>query len=64
MTNEACSAIVKREREGLMPENLCLNGFPVTGPCLGATGIPTCCREELCGRIYEANGGKPKPITV
>lgn len=57
-----CSAVRYPEaRPGYLPQPYCSNGFPITGPCLGADGVPVCCDEDLCGRLYEHNGGKPVP---
>lgn len=47
------------ERCDALKDGKCKNGFPVTGACQGAAGTPVCCNEALCGRLYEAFGGKP-----
>lgn len=60
---ERCSAIVWLPAQpGFLPNSACRNGFPVTGSCHGTAGTPMCLKEEWCGRVYEANGGKPKPL--
>lgn len=59
-----CSAVVRTQRPGLNDKVDCSNGFPVTGSCLGAAGTPMCCKEEWCGWAYQANGGKPIPLSV
>lgn len=46
-------------KEGFLPNYACRNGFPLTGSCLGTAGTPVCCREELCGRLYDHCGGWP-----
>lgn len=59
-----CAALV------VLPDaNLCRNGF-MTGPgCERASGgiytpAPECCREEHCGKKYEATGGRPMPFSA
>lgn len=40
----------------------CLDGHIQTGVCAGIdteTVVPTCCNENLCGRLYDKSGGKP-----
>jgi hypothetical protein len=55
-----CSAIRLIRRPAVTAASLCINGFPVTGPCLGASGVPVCCKEDVCGHLYGANGGSPQ----
>lgn len=57
-----CSAVIRTPRPGLLDQVDCRNGFSITGPCLGTAGMPMCCKEEWCGRVYQANGGKPVPL--
>jgi len=41
-------------------KKLCKHGFLQSGACHGmALGTPMCCQEELCGRMFDKNGGKP-----
>lgn len=52
--------MTERERcSALQTDSTCRNGFYVTGPCHGTDGTPICVQEEVCGRIYGANGGIP-----
>jgi hypothetical protein len=37
----------------------CDNGFPQNGACFVPGGIPICCREAICERLWGWNGGKP-----
>lgn len=56
MIRQKCSALVGSE---------CKNGFSVTGACHGInaeTVLPMCCKEELCGRLFNHNSGKPTPL--
>lgn len=54
-----CSALIRTLRDGLIDTLSCRNGFPVTSPCEGAAGTPTCCNEALCAHLYSHCGGKP-----
>lgn len=58
-----CNAVVwVPSKPGLSDTPLCKNGFPIWGPCLGTAGTPICLQEEVCGRIYAFNGGRPKTL--
>lgn len=43
-------------------ENFCAHGFPQTVVCFvpSQTIAPMCCDEEVCGRLFSHNGGKPE----
>lgn len=57
---KTCSAVVwEPSKPGHMDTPLCKNGFPIGGACLGTAGTPICLQEEVCGRIYDYNGGRP-----
>lgn len=53
----------KKKCSSYIPENgvygSCKDGHFQTAVCAGIDGLPTCCNEELCGRLYDHNGGKP-----
>lgn len=38
----------------------CKHGFPMTGPCYGFAGVPVCCNENLCARLYPETGTPPR----
>lgn len=40
----------------------CINGFPVSAACAGIPTIPICCKEDITGRLFNQNGGRPKPL--
>ena len=50
---EPCSALIDNRE--------CKNGFYVTAPCHGISGVPMCLQENICGRLYSNTGGKPQP---
>jgi len=37
----------------------CKHGFPMMGPCWTGNGVPVCCNEKLCGRLYPETGKPP-----
>ena len=56
MSKQKCSALVGND---------CKNGFSASAVCHGIsaeTVTPMCCKEELCGRLFDYNGGKPKAL--
>ena len=55
--------IERRKCSALTQLHDCVNGFGVSSPCFGADGTPICCKEEVCGHIYNATGGRPIPLS-
>jgi hypothetical protein len=56
MKQEKCSALIGND---------CKNGFSVSAVChgIGTDSVaPMCCKEELCGRLFNNNGGKPNSM--
>jgi hypothetical protein len=61
--SKECSAVIRTPQTGKIDKTECKNGFLISGACFGTAGTPMCLKEEVCGRLYDLNGGKPVPLS-